>query len=462
MAAGVGLYGLIADGEEAAEIYSAAVIKDQAKVLFRDAELMVKASPALSAHIDQRVNNLAVLKTNSYFRPVSSELRGLDGKRPHMALIDELHEHPSDIVYEKMRAGTKARRNALIFEITNSGYDRQSVCWQHHEMSERVLSGVIENDSWFAYVCQLDPCQGCRESGHMMANPGCDECDDWRDEATWIKANPNIEITPGRKYVREQVAEAIAMPRKQNVVLRLNFCIWTEQAVRWIDMANWRACEGKIDPATLYGRVCYAGLDLSANNDLTALALFFPPVDETDVARTIAAFWCPEEAITERSRRDGVPYDQWQREGWLTATEGNVVDFDAVRRDVNELANVYNIRELAIDAWNSLQLQTQLAGDGITVVPFRQGFASMSAPAKELERLILNRSLLHDGNPVQTWCMSNVAVRQDPAGNIKPDKERSTERIDGAVALVMATGRATVHDGDDGVSVYETRGVLVL
>lgn len=486
LCAGIGLYGLIADKEPAAEIYAAAVVKDQAKILFRDAELMVAASPHLTGLVDTRVNNLAVLGTNSYFRPVSSEHRGLDGHRVHMALIDEIHEHPTDIVVEKMRAGTKARRQALIVEITNSGYDRKSICWQHHEMSDRVLNDVTPNDSWFAYIAQLDACDECVGKGHKMANPACPNCDDWRDESVWIKANPLLDISPGRKYVREQVAEAIAMPSKQNVVLRLNFCIWTEQATRWLDMTRWgecgRAALMEVVPMALAGRTCYGGLDLASTTDLIALTLLFPPTpaevadaeerDELAPAQLLCAFWVPEENMAARSRRDGVPYDLWEREGYITATEGNVADYDVVRRDISGvgtdgkrvpgggLADLYNIRELGIDPWNATQLATQLEGDGVKVVFIRQGFASMSAPTKELERLVLARGVAHGDNPVLSWCASNVAVRQDPTGNIKPDKEASTERIDGIVATVMAVDGWTRGDGGDGRSVYETRGVL--
>ncbi len=476
LCAGIGLYGLVADDEPAAEIYAAAVTRDQAKILFRDAELMVDASPELNALIDKRVNNLADLETNSYFRPVSSEKRGLDGHRVHMALIDEIHEHPSDVVVEKMRAGTKVRRQALIVEITNSGYDRKSICWQHHEMSERVLTGIIENDSWFAYVAQLDACDECLGKGHKMANPACPNCDDWRNEKVWIKANPIIDITPGRKYVREQVAEAIAMPSKQNVVLRLNFCIWTEQATRWLDMRKWGECGETLMEVVahkLRGRLCYGGLDLASTTDLIALSLLFPPtsaeVSDAEArgeplppVQLICAFWVPAENMLARSRKDGVPYDLWERQGWITATEGNVADYDAVRRDINELSDLYNIRELGIDPWNATQLATQLEGDGVAneIVFVRQGWASMSGPSKELERLHLSRLLAHGDNPVLSWNASNVSIRQDPAGNIKPDKETSTERIDGIVSTVMSIFCWQRHDGSDGKSVYETRGVL--
>jgi len=252
LAAAVGLYALVADGEEGAEIYSAAVTREQAGILWSDAKHMVEASPALSRRVSVNVRNLAVLSTNSYFRPVSSEARSLDGKRVHFALIDELHEHPSAMVVDKMQAGTKGRRQPLIFEITNSGYDRHSVCYQHHDYSIRILEGILDDDGWFAFVCALD------------------EGDDWQDEAVWPKANPNIDVSVTLKYLREQVREAVGMPAKQNIVKRLNFCIWTEQSTRWIDIALWDACRQPIDRESLIGRVCFGGLDLSSTTDISA------------------------------------------------------------------------------------------------------------------------------------------------------------------------------------------------
>lgn len=442
LAAGIGLYGLLADGEASAEIYSAAVTRDQAKILFRDAEKMVEASPYLSTRTDKTVNNIANMQSGSFFRPVSSEGRGLDGKRVHIALIDEIHEHPSAVVVDKIRAGTKGRRNPLIFEITNSGYDRNSVCWQHHDYSVKVIDGTLPNDSWFAYVCQLD------------------EGDDWTDEKVWIKANPNLDVSITRKYLREQVAEALGMPSKQNIVKRLNMCVWTEQCQRWLDMDKWDACAEKITESHLLGRPCYAGLDLASTIDIAALELVFPG-DDGEPSDVISRFWVPSDGIAKRALKDRVPYDFWERQGLIKATEGDVIDYDQIREDIRELGERFNIREIAYDRWGATQIATQLEGDGFTMVAFGQGFASMSAPTKELEKLVLGRQIAHGGHPVLRWMASNVAIRQDPAGNVKPDKARSTEKIDGIVALIMAIDRATRHSGSS-ESIYEKEGVMVL
>lgn len=445
LAAGIGHYMLVADNEPRAEVYAAATKKDQAMILFRDAVAMVDQSPALSRRLlksggGQNVWNLADLQTGSFFKPISSD-DGQSGPRPHCGLIDELHEHKSSLVVDMMRAGTKGRRQALIFEITNSGYDRHSVCYQHHEYSAKVLQGLDGGDSWFAYVCTLDQCEACRLSG--KSNSECTACDQWTDESVWIKANPNLGVSITHKYLREQVREALGMPAKQNVVKRLNFCVWTEQAERWLDMALWDTGRAPIDVAALRGRRCYAGLDLSRVNDLSALALVFPPLGD-EPTRVLMRYWCPRDDIATRSRKDRVPYDVWAREGVIVATDGNATDFGFILADLVELAGVYQIEEVAYDRTFAGELIQAAQAEGLTMVPFGQGFLSMGAPTAEIHRKLLAGKLQHGGHPILRWNASNVTVLTDPAGNIKPDKERSTERIDGIVALIMADGRASV------------------
>ncbi len=445
LAAGIGLYGLSCDKEQGAEVYAAAVTRDQAKIVFTDAEKMAKASPFLSAILTFNVSNLALLSANSYLRPVSSEARALDGKRVHMALIDEIHEHPNAMVVDKMRAGTKARRQSLIFEITNSGYDRNSVCWNHHEYSSKILQGVLENESWFAYVCQLDPCEKCAADGKDAPNEDCEDCDDWRNESTWIKANPGLDVILPRKYLREQVEEALGMPSKQNIVRRLNFCQWTEQAVRWIPMADWDACPSGerrlVTLESLRRRPCYGGLDLSSKIDLAAFVKVFAP-DETDPCWVwLCRFFVPGDNVRERERRDRVPYSQWITQGFIEATEGNVVDYNVIEDRIVEDSKIYSIQEIGFDPWNATQLATDLIGKGFKMVETRQGTATMNEPSKEFEAVIRAGKLDHRSNPVLRWNASNVAVHRDRNDNLIPDKERSSERIDGIVAGLIAMAR---------------------
>lgn len=458
LAAAIGLYGLTADGETGAEIYSAAVSRDQAKILFRDAENMVMTSPDLRDHVQRHVGNLSVPSSLSYFRPVSSEHRGLDGKRVHMALIDEVHVHPDALVVDKMRAGTKGRRQALIVLITNSGSDRNSVCWHYHEISRKVVSGEVENDSLFAYVCQLDPCAKCLADGKTMPVDGCKQCDDWRDERTWIKANPCLGVSILKRYLAEQVQEATQMPSKENIVKRLNFCVWTEQAVRWMPMANWDACNAAIPYSRLIGQTCYAGLDLASRTDLCALVLFFPNIDGRCAA--LPYFWAPREGAERRQEVDHVPYMDWYKQGLIDLTEGNATDYDVIREKVRELNQTFRIAELGFDPWNAQQLCTQLMDDGMTVVELRQNFANLSGPMKELESLVKTKALDHGGHPIMRWMASNVSATMDRVGNIKPGKDRYIDKIDGIVALIMAISRWMVNQ--DSPSIYETRGLVTL
>jgi phage terminase large subunit-like protein len=278
--------------------------------------------------------------------------------------------------------------------------------------------------------------------------------DDWTLPATWQRANPNFGVSVSEEFLRQECATALESPAYQNTFRRLYLNQWTQQESRWIDMAAWDKC-GDLPLPDLAGRVCLAGLDLASTTDIAALVLAFPPVEEDEPLWLMAHFWIPDEAMLERERRDRAPYATWVRQGLITATPGNVIDYAWIRAEIGEMAGRYDVREVAIDPWNSTQLSVQLQDDGLTVVEMRQGFASLSGPSKELLRLVLSRQLAHGGNAVLRWMADNVTVRQDPAGNVKPDKAKSTSRIDGIVAAVMAVGRAMLHNPAAGRSVYE-------
>jgi phage terminase large subunit-like protein len=440
MAGGIGLYGLVADNEPAAEIYSAAVTKEQARILFRDAERMRESSPQLSKLIRSHVNNLSCAKTGSFFRAISSEGRSLDGKRVHMGLIDEIHEHPSAIVVDKIRAGLKARLNGLIFEITNSGFDRESVCWQHHEASRQILEGKTENDSWFAYIC------------------GLDEGDDWKtDKNCWVKANPNLGISIPESYLLEQVEEAIQIPAKENIVARLNFCVWTQSSKRAIAQDVWKGTEREYTARDLEGRECFGGLDLGSVSDTCSLTLIFPRDDSCPEWRLLTWFFCPEAEVVNRAKKGVANYALWADEGALIPTPGNVTDYryirkflsgvnsDGVKTEEPCLADRFDIKEIAYDRWNATQLVIDLQGDGLNMVQFGQGFASFQAPVRDFLRMEMAGELHHNGNGMMDWQIGNLVLAQDPAGNQKPDKEKSGDKIDGPVTLIMALGRALAY-----------------
>lgn len=445
MLGGIGLLGLLADGEEAAEIYSAAPSLNQAKIPFADAEKMLDRAALLNKRCKRNLNNIAVERTNSFFRPISSERRSLDGPRVHFGLIDELHEHRDATVFDKIRAGTKGRKQPLIIAITNSGYDRHSIAWRQHEYSTKILERIFENDSFFAYVCGLDTCENCRKQGKDQPSEGCATCDDFRDERVWIKGNPNLDVSVTRQYLREQVQEAIEMPSKQNIVKRLNFCMWTEQSVRWLNLDLWDRGAKPVPSASLLGRSCFLGMDLARSHDLSALAALFPPVEQNEPWKLLMRFWIPEGNVEARVRRDRVPYDVWIREGCIRTTPGEATDFGFIEKEILELAGQYQIEECAFDRTFADSLVQRLMAEGLAMVEFGQGFLSMAAPCGELERLLISGQLQHGGHPVLRWNATNVAVSRDAAGNMKPDKVGSTERIDGVVALLNALGRAMVH-----------------
>jgi phage terminase large subunit-like protein len=458
LAAGIGLYMLVADGEASAEVYAAAVTREQASTCFRDAKLMGESSPALVRRLDIKEHNISFHQTNSFFRAVSSEHRALDSKRVHCAIIDEIHEHPTSLVVDKMGAGTKGRTQALIIEITNSGYDRQSVCYQHHELSVRILEGVIENDSWFAFVCGLDSCEKCYAEGHTMPQEGCADCDDWTDEAVWQKPNPNLGVSVTLKYLRQQVAAALGMPAKANIVKRLNFCVWTESVTRWIGADVWEK-GAKPPPEPLAGKACFAGLAAPSTQGLAALQLYFP--DEQGGGDVLSFFWLPEDNVQEMAEAFDVPVSQWVADGDLDATEGNVVDYEAIREKLLGLRDLYEIREVGVLANNTTALTTQLMGDGFDIVSFHQSYAGMSAAAKELELLLKGESLRHGGQPVLRWQVSNTVAQHGPGQAIMPSIAKSPGPIVGVLGLVMALDRASRHEGDE-ENLMESRGFITL
>lgn len=454
LAGGIGLYGLAFDNEPGAEIYSAAVTREQAGILFRDARTFSEKSEALSDILKIDLYNIAYIEGNSFFRPCSSEHRGLDGKRPHIVLIDEIHEHPTDLVVRKMEAGVKTRRQPLIFEITNAGHDRQSICYQHHDYTEKILQGIIEDDTWFGIMTGLDVCPKCEQEGKTIPQDGCPDCDDWRDEKTWEKANPNLEYlgAPFKEYLANQVRRAKEMPSQENIVKRLNFCIWTESLTKWISSDDWNKCALIVDPEKLKGRHCYAGLDLSSNIDLSAWVLVFPPKNHEKTYQILCKFFLPQDNMIIRARQDKVPYDVWARQGFITLTPGNIIDYDFILKQIENDSKLYDIKELAFDRWGSQKITSNLQDIGFeidgkkTLIQFGQGFASMAAPTKELEKMIIGQEIAHGGNPVLSWMASNVVIKEDASGNMKPDKEKSTEKIDGIVALIMAIGRVGIKE----------------
>ncbi len=423
-AAGIALYMTVADGEQGCETYSVATKKEQARLVHGEAVRMVAKSPSLSKVLKRCRDNLHCLATNSKFEPLASEEDSLDGLNPHCIVADEVHAWSNRLLWDVLATAVGARRQPLMLAITTAGYDRHSVFYQQHDYSIKVLRGIVEDDTWFAWITCLD------------------ETDDWEDEANWPKSNPNLGTTIRLDELRAAAAKAKASPAELNSFLRLRLNIWTNQHTAWMPPDKWAACSTPVDPVALQRRPCFGGLDLSTTTDISALVLLFPPYGEDKRWSVLPSFFLPEEAIEQRSKRDSVPYDLWQRQGFFNLTPGNVIDYDYIRAKVQELASQYDIREIAFDRYNSSQIVTQLMGDGFTMVPFGQGYVDMNSPVKRLMELVLTGELAHGGNPVLRWMASNCMAATDPAGNIKLDKSKSREKIDGMVALAMALGRA--------------------
>jgi phage terminase large subunit-like protein len=453
-AAAIALFGLVGDNEAGAQILIGATTREQANICFDDARKMVEASPMLSRVIERSVTTLSVPFTNSFLRAVSAEGRTLDGHRGHIIVVDELHEHPNDLVLAKLRASVKGRRQPLVVSITNAGHDRTSVCWQQHQYGLQVLDGVAPNDSHLVYICQLDACAECRAAGHVAPVEGCARCDSWKDEAKWVKTNPSLPITPSLEYLREQVREAVGMPAKESLVRRLNFCEWLESHSRWLDMEAWHACAGEVDKAELAGQPCYGGLDLGQSDDVSAFVRIW--MLEGGRVAVRCRFWVPESALTAFPNR---PYDVWRRSGHLTVTAGDVTDYDQVEAEVIELCRDSGVLEVGYDKRFAQQMALHLEGAGLSVVDTPQGYA-LNEALRRTHDLIKAQTLLHDRDPILAWMAGNAVVRHGMRGEIRLDKEKSSEKVDGIAALAMALSRAIVHVQER--SVYETRGVIVL
>ena len=435
LAAGIGMKGLVADNEPRAEIYSAATKKDQAMILFRDAVAMVDQSPELSKRLQksgtgERCWNLAYMAQGAFFRPISSD-DGQSGPRPHIGLIDELHEHKTNTVVEMMRAGTKSRRQAMIFMITNAGHNRMGPCWGYHEYGAKVAAGDMQDDGFFPFVCALD-----------------EEDDPFADESCWPKANPSLQDAdlPGYKYIREQVTEAKGMPSKEAIVRRLNFCQWTDAESPWISHEVWKGAEREYDIESLRGRRAVAGLDLSSTTDLTGLVFLVEPVAEGEPWKIVPYAWLPEVDLQRKADSDRVPWVQWRAEGLLDTTPGRAISKRVILQRLSGLCDFFEVMEVAYDRWRIEDLLSLASDDGITLPtmrPFGQGYKDMSPAVEQFERMLLNGELVHPGHKVLTYCIGNSVIEQDAAENRKLSKEKAVGRIDLAVAAVMAAGLVT-------------------
>lgn len=446
LAAAVALLLTCGDGEQRAEVYGAAADRQQASIVFDVAADMVRMCPALN----KRVKILASQKrliyepTNSFYQVLSAEAYSKHGFNVHGVVFDELHSQPNRKLYDVLTKGSgDARMQPLFFLITTAGTDTHSICYEVHQKAQDIIDGRKIDPTFYPVIY------------------GADDTEDWTSLKVWKKCNPSLGETIGMDKVKTACESAKQNPGEENSFRQLRLNQWVKQAVRWMPMDKWDKCAFAVNEEQLEGRVCYGGLDLSSTTDITAFVLVFPPLDEDDKYIILPYFWIPEDTLDLRVKRDHVPYDIWERQGYLQTTEGNVVHYGYIEKFIERLGKKFNIREIAFDRWGAVQMVQNLEGMGFTVVPFGQGFKDMSPPTKELMKLTLEQKIAHGGHPVLRWNMDNIFIRTDPAGNIKADKEKSTEKIDGAVATIMALDRAIRCGNDMSVSVYDSRGLLV-
>lgn len=443
--AGKGLYLLAADAEPGAEVYAAATKRDQAKIIWAEAARMVKKSPSLLKIIKPYNSSLALLATGSKFEPLGADSDTMDGLNVHGGLIDEIHAHKDRGVFDILETATGSRRQALIDITTTAGSNRHSIAFELHDYATKILERVLDDDTFFGFIAAADPAA-------EKENPKY-----WADENVWAEANPNIDISAKRDDLKRKCKRAMDIPAYQNTFKRLHLNIWTEQAVRWLDMGKWDACDVKVNPEELDRQPCFGGLDLSSTTDLTSLALIFDRFGQTIC---LPFFFLPEENLAEKQKVDRVPYLRWVEEGYLTVTPGNVIDYDFLREFINEIATRFAIKELGADPYNATQLSLQLKNDGLNIVHHRQTYATLSASSKELEALVLSRRLIHNANPVLRWNAANVAIQTDSKENIRPVKDASTGRIDGIVALIISLAARAMSPPESDF-VYNQRAIYI-
>lgn len=416
IAAGLVLVALFLDEEPGAQVYSAAADREQAALVYRQAAGMIARNETLDplCKMYRSFKSIELPGTNSVYKALSSEADTKHGLGAHMVIVDELHAHPNADLVDVLQTSMGSRTNPLLVHITTADYDRPSICNTKHDYACKVRDGIFDDASFLPVIYEAS------------------ESDDWTDPDVWAKANPNIGVSVREEYLQRECKRAQNEPSYENTFKRLHLNIKTQQDIRWLPMSSWDACGDQPVPSG----PCYGGLDLASTTDIAAFVLFWP-----ETGSLVPWFWVPADNAEKREKRDRVPYMTWAREGVITATPGNVIDYNYIRAEINKLCDLYQVEHIGYDPWNAQMVAQQLQDeDGLPLLKFRQGFTSMNEPSKLFERLMMKGELKHGGNPVLRWMASNATAKTDPAGNIKPDKAKSTEKIDGIVAAIMAVG----------------------
>ena len=439
LASALALYMLFADDERGSEIYSAAGDRQQAGIVHEIAKGMIVANPELSKRSKVYRNSIVNESKGNFYQAISSDSKTKHGFNANCIIFDELHTQPNRDLWDTLTTSVGSRRQPLTIAITTAGYDRNSICHEIYKYAQQVDNQSVKDETFYSciYEAEMD--------------------DDITDEEVWKKANPNYGVSLKKNYMEIESQRAVDVPSYQNTFKRLMLNIWTDSVSVWIPNNEWMECHQEFDYSTLDGKECWGGLDLASTRDISAFVLLFK-VDEKYIV--LPHLFIPEENAKKRSERDGVDYVTWKNQGHIIATDGDVADYNFIKEKINELSKKYRIQSIAYDRWNASQLVIDLQNDGANMDPFGQGFVSMSAPTKELEKLIIGKQIIHNDNPCMNWMLSNVAIQEDPAGNIKIAKNKSKEKVDGMVALVMALGEMMTEESTD--SVYDERGLLIL
>lgn len=437
--------------ESGAEVYCLATRHEQAMILYKDVRAFIKGSPDLEEEFEilEGRNTIYAQGSNrtSWIQPLSSNAERQDGYNPIAAYCDELHQWPDRQLLDALEDAFAARENWHIISITTAGYDRHGVCYAERTHSVEILERKIEKDDKFALIFHLDK----------------EEIDRPFDEDVWFKANPELGQGKSLTYMRSKAEKAAQIPSELTSFLTKHLNVWTDAVEIWLPTEKWSACSAKFSAQDLAGLRCWVGVDLAKVLDLSAVAYFFPVQRGLAKPRLFVDFFIPEENLRDRVKRDRVQYDVWLRQGWLRTTPGNTTDFRFIEAAIRERAKLFSVQAIGFDRFFAGEIINNLAEDGFEILDIGQGFATMSAPTVELERLAVSAQIEHDGNPVLAWCIGNVATIRDPAGNIKPDKSRAQERIDGAVASIMALAASTMQKSEKKPpSPYESRGMRSL
>lgn len=437
-----GAYLFMMDGEAGAEVYAMATTRAQAMTVFKPAsdniKRWIRRSPGMarSMKVFAGLNQEKIEMNGSVFEPLPSNAENQDGRNPSAVLYDELHAAKSRDVWDVMESAFGARAQPLLSAITTAGFILDGICTEIRGYLLSVLEGKRQDDNFFGYVYTLDP------------------DDDPFEERNWVKANPGLGKAKTLEYMRGVSRKAAALPGAMVNFLTKDLNIWCNSAEGWFDVNVWDKGAKKFDPAMLRGRRCFGGLDLGSTRDLTAFALVFPPEETGGTWHVLVRFWCPQAKIDTQEHDDAAPYKRWQKEGWLTATEGDVTDYGPVRQAVQQSLQDYDVQDIGFDRWNAQQLCNEMMDAGVPLVEVPQNTGGMYPGSKLLEELVYGRNLQHGGNPVLRYCAMNTALLFDTNGNYRPDKKKSnqTGRIDGIVATVIAASRYVQKDGQPDLS----------